>query len=194
MIIDPEITYRGMKKIPFVDRQIRHKAGKLTRYHDRIVSCRVAVRKEEKKEGAGGLFRVRVIVRVPPGKEVIGRYESGEVETNFSPEVAVNEAFEAVRRQLQKIKGKQQGETKFHPMQQELVGHVINLFPEKDYGFLRTKEGREMFFHKNAVLNDGFDRLAIGTGVRYFPSEGEKGPQASTVRIVDKPGVRPNSA
>ena len=34
------------------------------------------------------------------------------------------------------------------------------------------------------------EHLEIGTGVRYFPSEGEEGPQASTVQIVDKPGSR----
>jgi hypothetical protein len=39
-------------------------------------------------------------------------------------------------------------------------------------------------------LHDDFERLEIGTGVRYFPSEGEQGPQASTVQIVDKPGSR----
>jgi cold shock CspA family protein len=190
MVIDPEITWRGMKKRSDLDRHIRLKAAKLDRYHDRIISCRVAVEKEQKEQHAGGSFRIRVIVRVPPGKEMIGRYESGELESNFHPEVAVKEAFDAIRRQLLKVKNKQQGETKSHPMQEELVGHVITLFRDKAYGFIRTREGREMFFHKNAVLNDDFDRLDIGTGVRYFPSEGEKGPQASTVQIIDKPGIR----
>jgi hypothetical protein len=40
------------------------------------------------------------------------------------------------------------------------------------------------------TLRDDFERLEVGTGVRYCPSEGEQGPQASTVKIVDKPGRR----
>jgi len=39
-------------------------------------------------------------------------------------------------------------------------------------------------------LNDDFDRLEIGTGVRFVEEPGEEGPQASTVQIVDKPGSR----
>ena len=36
--------------------------------------------------------------------------------------------------------------------------------------------------------SDDFDRLEFGTGVHFMVSEGEKGPQASTVRIVNQPG------
>jgi hypothetical protein len=37
-------------------------------------------------------------------------------------------------------------------------------------------------------LHDDFERIEIGTGVRFFATEGEKGLQASTVQIIDKPG------
>ena len=37
------------------------------------------------------------------------------------------------------------------------------------------------------AAND-FDRLEIGTGVQWHEEQGDKGPQASTVRIIDKPG------
>ncbi|MEJ2428230.1 MAG: HPF/RaiA family ribosome-associated protein [Deltaproteobacteria bacterium] len=70
------------------------------------------------------------------------------------------------------------------------VALVDKLFPEKDYGFLKTVDGRVLYFHRNSVLADDFDRLEIGTGVRYVETMGDKGPQASTVQIVDKPGVR----
>ena len=50
-------------------------------------------------------------------------------------------------------------------------------------------QGREVYYHRNAVLQDDFERMEIGTGVRFVASQGEKGPQASTVRFVDKPGV-----
>jgi cold shock CspA family protein len=34
---------------------------------------------------------------------------------------------------------------------------------------------------------DEFDRLEVGTGVQWHQEEGNNGPQASTVRIIDKP-------
>jgi hypothetical protein len=40
------------------------------------------------------------------------------------------------------------------------------------------------------VTQDDYERLEIGSGVRFFPRRGEEGPQASTVQIVDKPGSR----
>jgi hypothetical protein len=44
------------------------------------------------------------------------------------------------------------------------------------------------------ILHDDFDRLEIGTGVRLDEEMGEKGPQASTVQIVDKQGARIGSS
>jgi cold shock CspA family protein len=29
---------------------------------------------------------------------------------------------------------------------------IITLFPEKDYGFLETPDGREVYFHRDSVL------------------------------------------
>jgi cold shock CspA family protein len=45
----------------------------------------------------------------------------------------------------------------------------------------------EVYFHRNSVLHGEFDRLAIGMGVRYTAEVGEKGLQATSVQIVDKP-------
>jgi len=65
---------------------------------------------------------------------------------------------------------------------------IHQLFPEEGYGFLRTVDTQdEIYFHRNSVLHDDFDRLAIGLGVRYAAELGEKGPQATSVQIVDKP-------
>jgi len=58
------------------------------------------------------------------------------------------------------------------------------LFPKQDYGFLETPDGREIYFHRNSVLHPGFDRLEIGTEVRFVEELGQEGPQASTVAIV----------
>ena len=49
-----------------------------------------------------------------------------------------------------------------------------------------TLDGREVFFHRNSVLDDGFRHLDIGTEVRFVEELGEKGPQASTVKLVGR--------
>jgi cold shock CspA family protein len=57
------------------------------------------------------------------------------------------------------------------------------LFPERGYGFLTTSDGREVYFHQNSVLGNKFKDLKIGTEVRFVEEPGDKGPQASTVRV-----------
>src|SRR2546427_559512 len=71
---------------------------------------------------------------------------------------------------------------------------LVRLMPgssaHEGYGFLRTRDGRQIYFHRRSVLHDGFERLAIGTEVRFEEEDGSDGPQASTVQIVSKPGGR----
>jgi cold shock CspA family protein len=44
----------------------------------------------------------------------------------------------------------------------------------------------EIYFHRNSVLDADFDKLKIGTEVRFVEEAGDKGPQASTVKVVGK--------
>ena len=53
-------------------------------------------------------------------------------------------------------------------------------------GHHHTDDGREIYFHRNSVLNGGFARLKPGTAVAFAEEDGEKGPQASTVRLLGK--------
>ena len=57
-------------------------------------------------------------------------------------------------------------------------------------GFIETADGREIYFHRNSVLNDAFSRLAPGTRVAFSEEMGEKGPQASSVKLLGKHGLR----
>ncbi len=63
---------------------------------------------------------------------------------------------------------------------------VARLFPEEGYGFLETPDRREIYFHRDSVLHEGFERLQIGTEVSFIEAEGKKGPQASTVKLAGR--------
>jgi len=45
---------------------------------------------------------------------------------------------------------------------------------------------RRIYFHRASVLNSVFETLTTGTLVAFAEEEGEKGPQASTVRVLGK--------
>ncbi len=181
-----QIAYRDIEKTEALESLIREKIAKLEKLHDRITSCHVAVERPQRHQDSGSPYRVRIDVRVPPGHELIARHEPGQGEMHDSLELIIRDTFESVWRQLRKVKEKQQGDTKKHPDQQA-VAVVEEIFPDEDYGFLRTVEGRRIYFHRNSVLQNDFDRLREGTGVSIAVEMGDDGPQASTVHIVDQP-------
>ncbi len=188
MDVPLEISFRGTPKTGPMDELIREKVDKLDRMHDRLVSCRVAVEVPQTHQQTGSFFRVRAEIGVPGDRLVIKR-ESNQGSMHETLHRVIRDVFDTAEKQLRKHREQQRRETKQHPEQDE-VGFVVRLFPEQDYGFFRTLDDREVYFHRNAVANDDFDRIEIGTGVRFVESMGEEGLQASTVQIVDKPGVR----
>ena len=72
------------------------------------------------------------------------------------------------------------------PHEAENHGHVTKFIAGKDCGFIETADGREIYFHRDSVLDDAFDALRVGSEVRFVEEMGDKGAQASTVRIIGK--------
>lgn len=180
-----EIAMRDVADADSLERLIRQKADRLSKFYDHISSCRVAVERVRRRTGAGDPHRVRIDITVPRGNELVV-VEKPEAGSREEPQVLVRRAFDVAERRLKELKERQRYEVKRH---EPPSGLVVRLFPEQDYGFLRTPEGREIYFHRNSVLHSGFDRLEIGTRVRFEEEEGIQGPQASTVSILDKPGT-----
>jgi cold shock CspA family protein/ribosome-associated translation inhibitor RaiA len=189
MEVPLEITFRGVEKSEFIEDIINKQVDKLEKMCTYMISCRVIVEKRQKFQRVGNPFRVRISVRIPPGHELVAATDSTEGDLHDKLPTTIRSSFDAMRRQLQELMEKQRGETKVSAMQ-ENTALVIKLFPEEDYGFLQTLDGRDLYFHRNSVLHNEFDRLEIGTGVRFAEEMGDEGLQASTVQIVDKPGVR----
>jgi cold shock CspA family protein len=183
------MTFRNVPKSPAIESLIRKQAAKLERICPHLVSCRVAIEKPQSHQKSGNSFRVRLNVTVPPEHELATLRNAGEGDLHEQLPTVVRRAFDATQRQLKKLVDKQRGMTKAHPAQ-SVAGLVSRLFRREGYGFIQTPEGREIYFHKNSVSAGEFTCLEIGTGVQWNEEEGENGPQATTVRIVDKPGAR----
>jgi cold shock CspA family protein len=183
-----EITYRNVPKSDKLERLVFRNAQKLDRFCDHVMACRIAIEKPHEHQKSGNAYRVRIDLTVPPGHELVVKREPGEGSLHDDLSTVVRNAFAAAQRQLKKLVEQQRGHIKRHP-ENELGAVVVRLFRRKGYGFLKTPEGREIYFHRNSVLNNDFTRLTVGTGVRFVEEQGEKGIQATTVQIVDKPGV-----
>jgi len=58
----------------------------------------------------------------------------------------------------------------------------------KGYGFINTEEGEDVFVHFSAISaqEDEFKALYENDKVEFEVTEGDKGPQASNVIVVEK--------
>jgi CspA family cold shock protein len=48
----------------------------------------------------------------------------------------------------------------------------------------RQDGGKDLFVHHNGIAGEGFKSLPEGAKVEFESSEGQKGPQATNVRVV----------
>jgi len=179
-----QITFRDMESSAAVEANIREKAAKLEHYYDHIMSCRVMVEAPHGHHHQGRLYQVRIDLGVPDGELVVSHEHHHKDSAHEDVYVAIRDAFDAMKRQLEDYSRKRRGKVKQHAAPDG--GHVVSLHPEEDYGKLETPDGRVIYFHRNSVLKNAFDKLEIGSEVRYTEETGEQGPQASSVTLVGK--------
>jgi CspA family cold shock protein len=63
---------------------------------------------------------------------------------------------------------------------------------DKGYGFVQPDDGgKDLFVHFSAIQGQGFKSLDEGDKVEFEVGQGQKGPQAQNVSVVEKaPGAR----
>lgn len=178
-----QIAFRHMEHSPEIEAKIRDKSTKLDEFSDHIMSCRVVVEPAGKHHEHGNLYEVRIDLTVPDEEIVVTREPSQHVAYR-DIQVALRDAFDSARRKLQDYVRRKRGYVK--SLDTVPHGHVKKLFPIEGYGFLETPDEREVYFHRDSVLHAAFDRLQIGSEVAFVEEQGEKGPQASTVKLAGR--------
>jgi cold shock CspA family protein len=199
MNVPLQITFRNMESSPIVKEWIRSDVEKLEVFCGRVMGCRVLVESPHRHRARGAPYHVRIEITVPGGELVVKREPSlkglarqeGKVAVpkhlnvgvpHKDLRLAIDDAFRAAGRRLQDYVRRQSGQVKAHaPLS---LARVSKLRSDDGYGFLETEDGREIYFHRESVLKRAFDHLRLGTKVTFVEEPGEKGPQASTVRIL----------
>ena len=64
------------------------------------------------------------------------------------------------------------------------TGTVKWFSAEKGFGFIQPEEGPDVFVHFSAISGDGFRNLEENQKVEFEVVQGNKGPQASSVRVI----------
>jgi cold shock CspA family protein/ribosome-associated translation inhibitor RaiA len=175
-----KISSRDFPLSEAIEAQIREKSAALENYYERLSGCVVTVRAPAiKHHRKGGPFTVGIRMSVPG--QTLAVVQQAEEELSQ----AIREAFDVARRRLEDYSRQQRGSVKRHdPI---ALGRVVRLEPKLGYGFLESRDGREIYFHYKSVLDFAFDELEIGSEVRFAEEDGEQGPQASSVVLMKAP-------
>ena len=182
MQVPLEIVFHNVDRSPAVEAAVRERAAKLEQFAE-ITSCRVTVGAPHKAHQQGNLYTVRVDLRFPGGEAVVIRAPS-ENHSHEDVYVALRDAFKAARRQLQDRQRIRRGDVKPHEAPPH--GRIASVDRERGSGRIATPDGREVYFHRNSVLNGRFEHLETGMEVRFSEELGDAGPQASTVHLIGK--------
>lgn len=187
MILPVQVAFHNLPPSDEIEEKVRTEAGKLDEFFDRIMSCRVVVDVPHRHHRDGSFYQVRINLKVP-GREIVINREPSRRDDCRDIDIVIRDAFDEARRQLDEYTQILRREVKAHAAPDH--ARVARLFADGGYGFLETRDGREVYFHKNSVLNGGFGHLELGTEVAFTEEEGDKGPQASSVRPVGRHGHR----
>lgn len=188
MQIAPEIIFHDVERSPWVENYVLERLARLEKFAEGITSCRVSLTQEQASHHKGNRYSVMVEVRLPPNQDLAAKKGKMIHDMPTQLPALINLAFGAIERQLKKTAALRRGEVKQASLHDggQPHGIVEKLFDE-GYGFLRgVDDDRQVYFHRNSVLHGDFERLTVGTEVRFTPQDGEQGPQASSVQIVGR--------
>ena len=181
MQTQPQVSFDDLP----VDDAVRDAAldhvAQLERYTDRITGCHVVIGQPHRHHRQGRLYSVRVDLVVPGGEIVVNRDHHLD-HAHEDVFVALRDAFAAARRRLEDHVRHLRGAEKSH--QPRARGRISQFFPLQGYGFIEAADGREIYFHRNAISDVEFHAADVGSHVFFSEEEGDAGPQASAVHLV----------
>ena len=112
MQVPVQIIFRDIPPSEAVETRIREKADKLQRFYPHIKHCRVVI-EEQHRHHQGNLYDIKIDVSVPE-KEIVVNQMKHENHAHEDIYVAIRDAFDAAKRQLEDYARIRRGNTKSH--------------------------------------------------------------------------------
>lgn len=191
MQFPPEIAFRGFEPDEWLKDGVRREIDSLDEYFDRIVGCRVMVELPHQRREVGNPYHVRIELSVPGRNLVVSRSPKARERERETQMSALDDAFGAMRRRLENYARELRGDVKRKP--EPVHGRVWRLYPGgapgERYGFIRTPDGSDIYFHENSLIDAEYEQVEVGDKVRFDEEQGVEGPQASTVRLLERPAT-----
>lgn len=111
-----QITFKDFPHSDAVEMHIREKAAKLETFYPNIIGCHVTVELPHKHQHQGKQHNVRIDIKVPGSEIVVNRDKHEDIY------VALRDAFDAAKRQVEEYGRRQRGDVKHHASKQPAQG------------------------------------------------------------------------
>ena len=158
MQVPLEIAFHNMDSSDWAEQEIRTRVAELERIFDRLVSCRVRI--DQRNKSLTGTIPpvVRIELGIPGRGEIVVSHEPDHLLRKYQhPDLrnAINEAFRVAERRLHDMKEQLEDRSQRspHEVENQSLGQIAEMRPEENFGFLLTKEGSLLYFHRNSVLS-----------------------------------------
>lgn len=181
-----QIDFRNCDEVDRYRERIETLVGDLEDQYGRLIACRVSVCGPSGHHRTGAPLEVGIHLELPGGRRIDAARTPYVDERHSDPWFAINDAFKRAGRQLRDTVEKLQWQTSKRHENGMSQGVVRMIDRAGDYGFLETADGREVYFHRNALKQGSFERLRKGTRVTFSAEDGDKGPQAIVVRTLGR--------
>jgi ribosome-associated translation inhibitor RaiA len=115
------VSFKNIEPSAALEARIKELADKLEHFYDGIMRCDVMVELPHRSQRQGQPFHVRIHLHVrAPGSEIIVSHDPGDDGAHVDPYVAVRDAFDSAKRQVQSLVERLRGEVKHHSGQPQL--------------------------------------------------------------------------
>lgn len=100
MQVPLQIKFRHMEPSAIIEARIREQCHKLQRFANYITSCRITIEAQPRLQHERGIYRVIIDLSLP-GEEIVTSQHQDQNHIHENVNVAVQDAFEMARRQLE---------------------------------------------------------------------------------------------
>ena len=146
-----------------------------------LIDIRIVVRTTRHHRHGGHEVRIICMAR---GREIVAS------RTRLDLWSAAQDSVHAFEREVRRLRDRWQTRRSERVPESPYLGIVDRVFRDRDYGFILTDDGEEVYFHRNAVQGElDFDKLEEGQRVGLNREEGREGLQATAV-VLPSPGLR----
>jgi ribosome-associated translation inhibitor RaiA len=108
MSVPVQIEFHQVTHSSALETLIRGKAGKLEHIFPKLMRCHISINREHRYQQQGNSFNVRIRLLVPGDELIVNR------DCHEDIRVALRDAFDAARRQLEEYTQKMRREVKHH--------------------------------------------------------------------------------